>query len=81
MNDSSFLNGLIGKPVHIVCRDHVAVAECPLILQEVSGLGLVASAGSHAHFFAWAEVVEVESVDCPEESEASILACFSDSEI
>jgi hypothetical protein len=81
MNDSSFLNSLIGKPVRIVCRDHVPAAECPLILKEVSGLGLVADDGNHAHFFAWAEVVEVESAEVAAGSEESILACFSESEI
>lgn len=80
MNDSSFLNSLIGKPVRVVCRDHVTAAETPLVLREVSGLGLVADDLNHSHFFAWAEVVEVEPAECGAESEESVLACFSDTE-
>jgi hypothetical protein len=80
MSDSSFLNSLIGKPVWIVCRDPVASASAPLVLKEVSALGLVADDTHRSHFFAWAEVVEVASADSTTESEASVLACFSDGE-
>jgi len=80
MSDSSFLNGLIGKPVWIVCRDPVASTAAPLVLKEVSQLGLVADDSHKSHFFAWAEVVEVASAEADTESEASVLACFSDGE-
>jgi hypothetical protein len=78
MSDSPFLNNLIGKPVRIVCRDHVAAADNPLVLREVSQLGLVADDSHDSHFFAWAEVVEVISPDDQIESEDAILACFAD---
>ena len=78
MSDSPFLNSLIGKPVRIVCRDHVAAADTPLVLREVSQLGLVADDSHDSHFFAWAEVVEVISPDDQIESEDAILACFAD---
>jgi hypothetical protein len=78
MSDSPFLNSLIGKPVRIVCRDHVAAADTPLVLREVSQLGLVADDSHDSHFFAWAEVVEVVSPDDPIASEDAILACFAD---
>ena len=63
MSDSTFLNSLIGKPIRIVCRDHVAAADSPLVLRAVSQLGLVAGDSHVSHFFAWAEGVEVVSYD------------------
>ncbi len=78
MSDSTFLNSLIGKPVRIVCRDHVAAADSPLVLREVSQLGLVAGDSHDSHFFAWAEVVEVVSTDEPVKSDDAILACFTE---
>ena len=78
MSDSTFLNSLIGKPVRIVCRDHVAAADTPLVLREVSQLGLVAEDSQDAHFFAWAEVVEVVSVAETAHSDESVLACFTE---
>ena len=80
MSDSTFLNGLIGKPVWFVCRDPVASTTAPLLLREVSGLGLVADDSHRAHFFAWAEVVEVAPAESGGESEESVLACFGDYE-
>ncbi|MBL8221953.1 MAG: hypothetical protein JNL62_22135 [Bryobacterales bacterium] len=79
MSDSPFLNSLIGKPVRIVCRDHVAAADSPLVLREVSHLGLVADDAHDSHFFAWAEIVEVVSPDAPAGSDEAILACFTES--
>jgi len=78
MSDSPFLNSLIGKPVRIVCRDHVAAADSPLLLREVSHLGLVADDSHDSHFFAWPEVVEVVSPDAPAGSDEAILACFTE---
>lgn len=80
MSDSTFLNSLIGKSVWIVCRDPVASTAAPLVLKEVSGLGLVADDAHRSHFFAWAEVVEVASAEIAAESEESVLACFADGE-
>lgn len=79
MSDSPFLNSLIGKPVRIICRDHIAAADSPLLLREVSQLGLVAEDAQDSHFFAWAEVVEVVSHEDPPASDAAILACFTES--
>ncbi|MBS1829715.1 MAG: hypothetical protein U0R19_23785 [Bryobacteraceae bacterium] len=78
MSDSPFLNSLIGKPVRIICRDHVAAADSPLVLKEVSQLGLVADDSHDSHFFAWAEVVEVVSPDEPVSPDKAILACFAE---
>ena len=78
MSDSPFLNSLIGKPVRIVCRDHVPAADSPLVLREVSQLGLVADDSHDSHFFAWPEVVEVVSPDDPVETDDAILACFTE---
>lgn len=81
MSDSSFLNGLIGKPVWIVCRDPVSSTSAPLVLKEVSTLGLVAEDSHRSHFFAWAEVVEVAPAEAGAESEQSVLACFPNDEL
>ncbi|MBL8230696.1 MAG: hypothetical protein JNL98_19545 [Bryobacterales bacterium] len=78
MSDSPFLNSLIGKPVRIVCRDQVPATDSPLVLREVSHLGLVADDSHDSHFFAWQEVVEVVTPDEPAGSEAGILACFTE---
>lgn len=78
MSDSPFLNSLIGKPVRIVCRDHVAVANSPLVLREVSQLGLVADDSHDSHFFSWQEIVEVVTPDEPAGGDDAILACFTE---
>ena len=80
MIDSSFLNGLIAKPVRVICRDSAASAEAPLVLREVSALGLVGDNPDGSHFFPWSEVVEVAAVQPAFVSEDLALACFADSE-
>lgn len=78
MSDSTFLNSLIGKPVRVVCRDHVTAADSPLVLREVSQLGLVADDANNSHFFAWPEVVEVVATPQSVASDDAILACFTE---
>jgi hypothetical protein len=77
----SFLSGLVGKPVKIVCKDPVDCGDIPvLILREFSTLGIVGEAGEAQHFFPWTEVVEVSR--CPEipYGDELALAVFADSE-
>ena len=82
MIDSRFLNSLIAKPVRIVCKDLTASsAEAPLLLREVSGLGLVGDNAQGSHFFPWAEVVEIVAVPPAVTSDDLALACCADSEL
>lgn len=63
--DSVFLNGLLGRPVRILAVDEDELP--PMILEEVSSLGIVAAEPSAAHFLPWREVIEIR----PAESEAA----------
>jgi hypothetical protein len=55
--DSVFLNGLIGHEVRILSVDEAELP--PMILEEVSSLGVVAASGQAVHFLPWREVVEI----------------------
>jgi len=61
--DSVFLSGLIGRPVRIVAVDEAELP--PMILEEVSSLGIVAAEPKAAHFLPWREVVEIAPADEP----------------
>ncbi len=81
MTDSRFLNSLIAKPVRIVCKDSLASGtDAPLLLREVSELGLVGDNPQGSHFFPWTEVVEIVAVPPAVTSEDLALACCADSE-
>jgi hypothetical protein len=56
-SDSEFLAELMGKRVRIIAVDEAGLP--PLVLQEVSQLGVVAADDAGAHFFPWAEIVEI----------------------
>jgi hypothetical protein len=56
-NDSAFLRTLLGKRVRIVVVDQDDLP--PLTLREVSSLGVVAEDSLGAHFYPWAEVVQI----------------------
>ncbi|HUE23014.1 MAG TPA: hypothetical protein VMQ86_15115 [Bryobacteraceae bacterium] len=58
-NDSVFLHNLLGKRVRIVAVDDDLP---PLTLREVSSLGVVAEDSTGAHFYPWAEIVEISLV-------------------
>lgn len=60
-NDSEFLTTLIGKPVRIVAIDEENLK--PLVLQEISQLGVVAARQSVSHFFPWNEIVEISPAE------------------
>ena len=59
--DSVFLNGLIGRPVRILAVDEAELP--PMILEEVSSLGIVAAEARSAHFLPWREVVEIRPAE------------------
>ncbi len=59
--DSVFLNGLIGHPVRILSVDEAELP--PMILEEVSSLGIVAAESRAAHFLPWREVIEIRPAD------------------
>jgi len=60
-NDSEFLSTLIGKPVRIVAIDEGNLP--PLVLQEISQLGVVAARQGVSHFFPWNEIVEISPAE------------------
>jgi hypothetical protein len=61
-SDSEFLHGLIGKPVRIVAVDESLP---PLVLKEISKLGVVAGDAEAQHFFPWSEIVEITACRTP----------------
>jgi hypothetical protein len=77
-SDSEFLAELMGKRVRIVAADEPGLP--PLVLQEVSQLGVVAASETGAHFFPWAEIVEIRPADGrpAEEELVDVLAVDSE---
>lgn len=73
-NGSSFLNALIGKPIQIVAIDQTNLP--PLILREVSTLGVVAEDSRRAHFYPWNEIVEIFPYAEEQEEELSAALAF-----
>ena len=61
--DSAFLGKLVGKAVRIIAVDEEDLP--PLVLREVSRLGVVADSVTGSHFFPWNEVVEIRPCDDP----------------
>ncbi len=55
--ESAFLNSLMGKKVELVAVDAPVLP--PMILEEVTSLGVVVHDDERAHFFPWSEVVEI----------------------
>lgn len=63
MDESEFLQGLLGKPVRIVAVDeHCLPPMSAMLLKEVSGLGVVAADRRVSRFFPWHEIVEIHPV-------------------
>ncbi len=60
-NDSLFLRGLIGKPVHLLVVDEDDLPS--MILREISSLGVVAQDANTSRFFPWAEIIEITSAE------------------
>ena len=60
-SDSEFLSALTGKVVRIVAVDEQDLP--PLVLQEVSQLGVVVAREGAAHFFPWNEIVEISPAE------------------
>jgi hypothetical protein len=81
MNDSSFLGGLIGKPVRVVCKDPLDCGTVPVLtLREVSPLGIVGEGGGDQHFLPWTEVVEISASPGYVDDGELVSAAFADSE-
>ncbi|MGA2268804.1 MAG: hypothetical protein ABSH44_10075 [Bryobacteraceae bacterium] len=81
MKDSCFLCNLIGKPVEIVCKDAAAAREVPpLVLREISVLGVVGENREGSHFFPWTEVAEIRPSKAEVGAEDLALAMCADSE-
>ena len=55
--ESAFLNSLMGKRVELVAVDAQELP--PMILEEVTSLGVVVHDEERAHFFPWSGVVEI----------------------
>lgn len=67
MDESAFLEGLLGKAVRIVAVDeHCLPPMSAMVLKEVSGLGIVAADQRASRFFPWHEIVEIHPVAEPE---------------
>ncbi len=79
MNDSTFLRNLIGKPVAIVGTD-AARRLPPLVLREISGLGVVGEDRLGPHFFPWSEVAEISPSVADVNADDLALAMCADSE-
>jgi hypothetical protein len=79
MNDSTFLRNLIGKRVAIVGTD-AARRLPPLVLREISGLGVVGEDCLGPHFFPWNEVAEISPAAADVNADDLALAMFADSE-
>jgi hypothetical protein len=81
MSDSTFLSGLIGKPVRVVCKDPVDGDTVPVLtLREVSTLGIVGDGFSERHFVPWTEVVAISAgPERADEDDPGLAAC-ADSE-
>jgi hypothetical protein len=72
-NESEFLLGLTGRAVRIAVADEQCLPPLgPMVLKEVSSLGIVAADGSTSHFFPWHEVVEIHPVAAAAAEEAAL---------
>ena len=81
MDESAFLEGLLGKPVRIVAVDeHCLPPLSAMILKEVSGLGIVAADQRVSRFFPWHEIVEIHPVAAEAEMDAEDVLLGVDSE-
>ena len=77
-SESNFLRGLLGKPVEIIAVDEDDLP--PMVLREVSGLGVVAEGLGKPRFFPWNEIVEISPCDLDEVAHEEAAYLCVDSE-
>jgi hypothetical protein len=79
--ESTFLRNLIGKPVSITGKGEAARGLPPLVLREISVLGIVGEDCRGPRFLPWAEIAEVSPCHAEVPAGDLALSIFADSEL